>query len=454
MIFSTPIFLFVFFPITFILFFLLPSKYRNYWIIICSIVFYAWSGIGLLLIFMSSTLINYFLGIYLEKQKRWILCFSILFNLGLLCFFKYNEFTISNLLALFPYISTGNAKRLIDIVLPVGISFYTFRFLSYDIDVYLKKIKPQRNYFKLLLYFSMFPYLIAGPIVRYADIEVQIESRVYNSHSIYFGLKRFISGLGKKVILADTLSLCTENLFGNGAGTFVAWLGMITYSLQIYFDFAGYSDMAIGMGKMLGFDFKENFNRPYYSNSIKDFWRRWHISLSSWFRDYLYVPLGGNRKGTFKTYRNLFLVFLATGLWHGASWNFVVWGLWHGSFIIIERLGLSKILRRLPIFAQRLYTLLVVGIGWLMFRTENIFGNLLNIKDLFVYRKCELSYMLTFLEPKSVICILISIAICIIEIKEKRISSVLTDVFSVLLFFLVILQISASGFSPFLYFRF
>jgi len=209
----------------------------------------------------------------------------------------------------------------------------------------------------------MFPYLIAGPIVRYADIEVQIESRVYNSHSIYFGLKRFISGLGKKVILADTLSLCTENLFGNGAGTFVAWLGMITYSLQIYFDFAGYSDMAIGMGKMLGFDFKENFNRPYYSNSIKDFWRRWHISLSSWFRDYPYVPLGGNRKGTFKTYRNLFLVFLATGLWHGASWNFVVWGLWHGSFIIIERLGLSKILRRLPIFAQRLYTLLVVGIG-------------------------------------------------------------------------------------------
>lgn len=372
MTFSTPIFLFIFFPITFLVYFGVKDKHKNYWLLLCSLIFYAWSGIGFLVLLLFSTFINFILGERLAQKSKTALWCSVLFNLGLLGFFKYSNFLLRNIFIFFPGMNIEQMPIISNIVLPAGISFYTFRILSYDIDVYWQKVKPQRNFVKLLLYMVMFPQLIAGPIVRYSDVEQQINHRVCNYEKVYYGLRRFIYGLGKKLLLADALGEMTEAIFGCGGGTAVSWLGMLVYSLQIYFDFSGYSDMAIGMGKMLGFDFLENFDNPYHSKSIKEFWRRWHISLSSWFRDYLYIPLGGNRKGSIITYRNLAIVFLATGVWHGASWNFVIWGLWHGFFLIIERIGFWKILNKFPVFFQRIYTLLIVGIGWLMFRTENI----------------------------------------------------------------------------------
>lgn len=455
MVFSNPVFVFMFFPITFLVYFLLKDKNKNAWLLLCSLFFYAWSGISFLLVLLFSVLINWILGRYLGRRNKVALIVGVCFNLCLLGFFKYSVFFVENIMGIFGRENViENIPFLSNIVLPVGVSFYTFQILAYDIDVYFQKVAVQKSYSKLLLYVIMFPQLIAGPIVRYIDVEAQIHKRRCDWDYVYYGLRRFIYGLSKKVLLADSLGALAEQIYAVGDGTLISWMLMLTYSLQIYFDFSGYSDMAIGMGKMLGFDFLENFDNPYHSKSIKEFWRRWHISLSSWFRDYLYIPLGGNRKGKLVTYRNLFFVFLATGLWHGASWNFVIWGLWHGFFLIVERLGLGKVLDKIPVVLQRVYTLLIVGMGWLMFRTEDLQGNVASIITLFKYKRSPIGEMAVLLEPKMLVCLMVAILMCVLGTKKRLKSEFVRDVFAIILFVIVILQISTSNFSPFLYFRF
>lgn len=457
MVFSSPVFLFCFFPITFCVYFLLNKKYRNGWLLICSLLFYAWSGVKFLILLMFSVGINFAISKGLEKKKKCYLLFGIVFNIGILGIYKYLGFILENILNCFNLIHLNISLNIPDIIMPIGISFFTFQILAYDIDLYWGKVERQQRYDRLLLYVAMFPQLIAGPIVRYIDVEKEINNREIHRENIYYGLQRFVIGLAEKVLLADILGGCLNTLFPANTvpGTIQAWMGMIIYSLQIYFDFAGYSDMAIGMGEMLGFHFAENFINPYQAISIQDFWRRWHISLSSWFRDYIYIPLGGNRKGKLKTYRNLLVVFLVTGLWHGASWNFVIWGLWHGLFIIFERLGGKKILGKLPKLLQHVYALFVVGIGWLMFRTENLQENVYCIKSLFVLNKVNLESMITILDPKVVFCIIISIVLCLSGLNWKRKKrGIVFDIAVVLVFVVILLQISASHFSPFLYFRF
>ena len=458
MVFSSPIFLFVFFPIMFIIYYLLKKQYRNGWLLFCSLVFYAWSGLKYLIILLFSVIFNFLISKRIEQKNGKFLLLGIIFNIGLLGIYKYLNFFIENIASFLGWININFTINRIDIIMPIGISFFTFQILAYDIDLYWGKVERQQRLDKLLLYVSMFPQLIAGPIVRYIDVEKEIENREISKENVYYGLQRFVIGLAEKVLLADLLGNCLNFIFVENvsSGTLQSWLGMGIYSMQIYLDFAGYSDMAIGMGEMLGFHFSENFINPYLATSIQDFWRRWHISLSSWFRDYLYIPLGGNRGGKWKTYRNLLIIFAVTGLWHGASWNFVIWGLWHGGFAIFERLGGRKFLIKMPNVLQRIYTLLVVGIGWLMFRTDRFYENLNCIKRLFIYKSSgSLTALVSILDIKLIICIIISTIICLGGLNWKRKQrKILFDIGIILLFWCVIMQISASQFSPFLYFRF
>lgn len=382
MIFSSTIFLFIFLPIVLLANFIIPQKYvqaKNVILLIASLLFYAWGEPKNVLIMLLSIVVNYALGILLGKfkaepgKKKVVLIASLVFNLGLLFFFKYFNFATGGI---FP-----------EIALPIGISFFTFQIMSYVIDVYRGNVEPQRNLLKLTLYISLFPQLIAGPIVRYIDVEKQLSDRVCTLEKTAKGMVRFSMGLAKKVIISNTVAQIADVVF-NMDGTVpavTAWMGVICYALQIYFDFSGYSDMAIGIGHMLGFDFLENFNYPYISTSVQEFWRRWHISLSSWFRDYLYIPLGGNRKGNARTYLNLLIVFAATGFWHGASWNFLVWGLFYGVFLIVERLGLNRILAKLPKFIGWIYTMLVVLVGWVFFRADTMSAAIKYIGEMFSF---------------------------------------------------------------------
>ena len=330
MVFSSMVFLWIFLPAILAAYFICPGKGRNLLLVLFSLVFYAWGEPVYILLMLFSVIINFVSGICLERfpdRKKIILAVCILANLSLLGYFKYFNFAVRLINRLFSAagISLLSAR---EIALPVGISFYTFQALSYVIDVYRGEVKSQRNFLHMLLYISFFPQLIAGPIVKYHDIEEQISSRVVTADKFASGVCRFICGLGKKVILSNTFAVYVDSIHGCDFGQVSSaslWMAALFYMLQIYFDFSGYSDMAIGLGRMFGFHFQENFDLPYISVSVREFWRRWHISLSSWFRDYLYIPLGGNRKGTLRTYLNLLIVFLATGLWHGAGWNFVLW---------------------------------------------------------------------------------------------------------------------------------
>ena len=334
MIFSSTIFLFIFLPVTLILFYIIPRKYISLKITVllaASIVFFAWGEPRNVFIILASTVCNYMFGLGLEKtegnhgSRKAIFILAIVFNLGLLFYFKYFNFV------------TGN--RFGYIALPIGISFFMFQIMSYVIDVYLGNVKAQHNPAKLTLYIMLFPQLIAGPIVRYIDVEEQLSTLAYDEDSIFRGISRFIMGLSKKVLISNIVAAFADTAFavGSGLNAATAWLGAICYALQIYFDFSGYSDMAIGLGHMFGFTFCENFNYPYISASVQEFWRRWHISLSTWFRDYLYIPLGGNRKGTARTYINLIIVFACTGIWHGAAWTFLMWGLGFFVLLVIEK---------------------------------------------------------------------------------------------------------------------
>ena len=461
MVFSTPIFLFLFLPAVLVLNYIIPKKYiaaKNVVLLIASLFFYAWGEPKNVLLMLLSIAVNYVCGLLLgrfdsdEKKRKVVLWASVVFNLGLLFFFKYFSFVTGGL---FPVIK-----------LPIGISFFTFQIMSYTIDVYRRSVEPQKNLVKLALYISLFPQLIAGPIVRYIDVEKQLTYRECTAEKTARGMIRFSMGLAKKVIVSNTVAAICDGIFGstNTVPAFTAWVGVICYALQIYFDFSGYSDMAIGMGHMLGFDFLENFNYPYVSCSVQEFWRRWHISLSSWFRDYLYIPLGGNRRGKVRTYINLIIVFACTGLWHGASFSFIVWGLWHGLFLVIERLGFKKVLDKLPKFIGWIYTMLVVLVGWVFFRADTLSAAMKYLGEMFSFSGGVANGMAQF-DNLSFIITVIAIILCTpvyqflkgkLEKTEggKKAAFVIGAVLATGLFILSVIFLTGLGYNPFIYFRF
>ncbi len=379
MVFSSPVFLFLFLPVTLAVYYVLPGRFRNLWLLAMSLLFYGWGEPKFLPVMLASIIVNFVLALWIDRyddrrQARVALTLAVAVNIGLLVAFKYTNFLVDGVNGLLHpwHVTTFVVPQ---IALPIGISFFTFHALSYVIDVYRRDAPALRNPFDMGLYISLFSQLVAGPIIRYHDIAPQLRNRAVDRAMFASGVERFVVGLGKKVAIANTLAVPADLIFGAPADqltTGIAWLGVVCYALQIYFDFSGYSDMAIGLGLMFGFRFRENFNYPYISQSVTEFWRRWHISLSTWFRDYLYIPLGGNRVPPWRMYANLVVVFFLCGLWHGASLNFVAWGLYFGVFLVIERMGLSDWLARRWKPFRHLYLLLVVLVSWVLFRANTL----------------------------------------------------------------------------------
>ena len=459
----------MFLPIVLLLYLVTKKELHNPILLIASIIFYAWGEPKYLAIMLLTILVNYCGALLIEKtqnHKKLYLVLTVIANLSFLIYFKYFNFLIAN---------TNNFFHLnisaLDVVMPIGISFYTFQALSYVIDVFRGEVKAQKDIYKLALYICLFPQLIAGPIVKYHDVEEQIDSRDVNFDKVTLGVKRFIIGLSKKVLIANTMGAIVDKIFIQDPHTFshlTAWLGSIAYTFQLYFDFSGYSDMAIGLGLIFGFKFMENFNYPYISKSITEFWRRWHISLSTWFKQYVYISLGGNRAGKLKTLRNSGIVFLLTGIWHGAEWTFIVWGIWHGMFIIIEKIFNIKEFDAKPhtlltnIF-RHLYCIMAFVIGWVIFRADNMkyawdyllnmFGILQLQPDKFLY---EISYYVDNLE---ILTFVIAILCCvplfrnILSVTNKP-AKAFINLWLLVLFFLSTISIAASTYNPFIYFRF
>jgi len=468
MVFSSSIFLFGFLPLLLGLYFLAKDKYRNYVLLIFSLIFYGFGGPKLLLLMLGVVFIDYIAALFIDKfQKKrvklFIFLLALFINVGTLFYFKYMGFTIDILNRLLSLnIPASN------IILPIGISFYTFQSLSYVIDVYKSGVKVQKNFFYLLLYVSMFPQLVAGPIVRYQTVENEIKKRKVTVDSFARGMERFIYGLAKKLIIANNVGNLADTILAlKILPTSLAWLGVIGYTLQIYFDFSAYSDMAIGLGKMFGFNFEENFNYPYISKSITEFWRRWHISLSTWFRDYIYIPLGGNRKGVLRQLFNLFIVWSLTGIWHGAAVNFLLWGLYYFVFLMIEKFVLKRILDKLPSFVSHLYTIFVILIGWVLFRAEGLNDCIRIITALFVPTTTNISRLqfLMYIEMYGIYLLLgviLSMPIFpkirnyLLEKKFKNNVVVysLYYVFVLIIFILSVVYLSEATYNPFIYFRF
>ena len=374
MVFSSNVFLMAFLPVTLLFYFLIPQKFikiRNAVLLAASLFFYGWGEPKYILVMLGSVLFNYFLALFLAKSSSSripLLVLSVAGNLGILGFFKYTDFLIDTVNGVL-----GGGLSPLNIALPIGISFYTFQTMSYVIDVYRGKVKVQKDLLVFASYVTLFPQLIAGPIVRYSDVELQLTSRSSSIDQIADGIRRFIIGFGKKVLLANQVFVIWKELsVMDELSAASAWLGAAAFTFQIYFDFSGYSDMAIGLGKILGFDYLENFNYPYISQSITEFWRRWHMSLSSWFKEYVYVPLGGNRKGLKRQIFNIAVVWALTGLWHGASWNFVAWGMYFGLILIIEKLWLLRKLEAIPKAAGHIYSLILIVIGWVIFAIDDL----------------------------------------------------------------------------------
>jgi len=470
MVFSSAYFLLLFLPLVLLLYFIVPKKYKNLVILLASIFFYTYGEKLLVLVMILSTIVDYKCGhLIAQGSKKLGLRISIITNLLTLGVFKYFNFAIENIqntietFGFDPKILEGAPS----IILPMGISFYVFQTMSYTIDVYRGDVKASKNFLEFAAYVTMFPQLVAGPIIRYIDVQKELINRTVSLHSFTKGLERFTIGLAKKMLLANTFASVADSIFSESDGdvsTLYAWIGIFAYTFQIYFDFSGYSDMAIGLGKMFGFNFLENFNYPYISKSIKEFWRRWHISLSTWFRDYLYIPLGGNRNGKYRNYLNLFIVFFITGLWHGASWNFVIWGLFHGIFIVIEKIGFERILGKLWSPFQHLYTLLIVIIGWVFFRAENLTEAIEYLHRMFVYHEGNIStnnfvayfnfnYELTIM---SILAILFSMPLYpYLENKFKNSNFLVIRYMSIIALLLIsIIYVAADSYNPFIYFRF
>ena len=464
MLFNSFIFLFFFLPITILLYYLVPKKLRNILLLFASILFYMWGEPVYILIMLFSTIFDYINGILISyfrqknylKLTRVVLIISIIGNLGILGFFKYGIFLIKNIETIFNI--TINYS---EIIMPIGISFYTFQTMSYTIDVYKDEVPVQKNILDFATYVLLFPQLIAGPIVKYQDVYQQLKNRQENVHKMSYGIKRFIIGLFKKAVLANSIGEVFQmiSLIPIRELSFVtAWLGVLSYTFQIYFDFSGYSDMAIGLGKMFGFTFKENFCFPYLAESITDFWRRWHISLSSWFKEYVYIPLGGNKK---HPYRNLLIVWFLTGLWHGASWNFVAWGLYFGFLLIFEKKFWLKTLQKLPKLIQHIYTMFFVMIGWVFFFSPDL-------TYAFQYLSKMFSINTTFLDSYSLYMWstnLILIAFCVFmstdilskvieHLKKLNCYMACSYLGYLVIFFLTISFLAGATYNPFLYFRF
>ena len=469
MVFSSMTFIWIFLPLLLIIYFLAKEKYRNIILLIFSLIFYSWGEPKYVLLMILSIAVNYTLGMILDKtieknKRRIILILAILVDLGMLGYFKYFNFFAYNI----DKVVGQNIIQMKEIVLPIGISFYTFQILSYIIDLYRKEIKVQKNPLKLALYISFFPQLIAGPIVKYHDIEKQLSKRNITIDKFAEGVRRFVYGLSKKVIIANSVAIIVDEIFGSTSiNMAISWIGIICYTLQIYFDFSGYSDMAIGLGKMFGFDFMENFNLPYTSKSITEFWRRWHISLSTWFKEYLYIPLGGNRKGKVRTYINLAIVFLATGLWHGASWNFILWGIYNGFFLVIERIKLKEILDKNKIkIINHIYSLLVIVIGWVLFRAEGLRNAWYYLKAMFIPSTQNFAFDFSkIINNRNIIIIIVAVLLSGIaqkifskmknNQKIKEFYKKYIEAAVVLgLMTMCIMMLASNTYNPFIYFRF
>ena len=473
MVFSSIFFLFTFLPLSLLLYWMSPAKIKNFTLLAVSLFFYAWGEPVYVLLMIASILTNFVFGIFIESElikekravRRALFISAVVFNILILGFFKYYGFLAENINALF------NADiAYSELPLPIGISFYTFQVLSYVIDVYLGKVRLQRNPVSFALYVTMFPQLIAGPIVRYSDIESQLEQRNVSASKFGEGAQRFIQGLGKKVLIANSMGALwdiTQAMDMTGISVFSAWLGIIAYTFQIYFDFSGYSDMAIGLGKMFGFEFMENFDHPYISRSVTEFWRRWHISLGTWFREYVYIPLGGNRCSRIRQIRNIMAVWMLTGLWHGASWNFVVWGIYYGCLLLIEKMFLKKLIDDAPAIISHVYCMLAVIIGWVLFASRDIesaaaylgvmsgaSGNVL-VDNAFIYYLKSNAVML-------VISLLFSTGIFreIFEPEEisdkirTRVSHSAAVILHAFILFMSTAYLVTETYNPFLYFRF
>ena len=470
MVFSSLVFLFVFLPLTLLLYFSVPRRLRNTILLIVSLIFYAWGEPIYIILMLFSTVTDFVHGLLVEryrnqpKKAKLVVLSSITINLGLLVFFKYSTFLLTNINLLF-----HTNFYIPQMSLPIGISFYTFQTMSYTIDVFRQEAKAKKNMIDLGAYVTMFPQLIAGPIVRYQTIAHQLDHRVESEDLFAKGIWRFTIGLGKKVLLANNIGLLWNQIQlteMSDLSIVMAWLGLVAFGFQIYFDFSGYSDMAIGLGYLFGFELLENFNYPYISQSITEFWRRWHISLGSWFRDYVYIPLGGNRKGKKRMYLNLFIVWMLTGLWHGASWNFVLWGLYFGILIIIEKAFLLFWLSRAPRWMRHVYTIILLLIGWGLFAFED-FHQLINyFTVLFGLRNATWvnQETLYYLSQNIILFVLLTIASTpmIRLIGQKLFNSPYGSVikaFIVPMICLLILIASTaylvdSSYNPFLYFRF
>ena len=468
MVFSSLVFLWLFLPVVFALYFTAKEQYRNVILLIASLFFYAWGEPVYVLVMILSIIVNCFCGLKIgaaeEHKRKRALFWGVFVNLALLGVFKYTGFFTENVNAIF-----GLQVEVKHLPLPIGISFYTFQSISYLVDIYRRVCEPQRNIIKMGLFISFFPQLIAGPILKYYDIASQIDKRQVTLPLFNEGAVRFLQGLAKKVIIANIMAKTADEIFAlglNDLSTPAAWIGIIAYTFQIYFDFSGYSDMAIGLGYMLGFKFLENFNYPYIAKTVQDFWRRWHISLSSWFRDYVYIPLGGNRKGN--VYVNLFIVFFVTGMWHGASWNFVLWGLWHGIFLVIERIIKNSKLNtiKLPYIITWAYTMVVVIIGWVMFRAVDMTYAYDYIKIMFSFKANEIADNIAlFFIKDNLILFIIAIISATPFIKNiyhilnnnsraYKYNQIVKPLALITIFIIAISYIVNSTYNPFLYFNF
>lgn len=470
MVFSSLVFLFLFLPAILIAYYISPKKYRNIVLLVGSLIFYSYGGIKFLGVMIVSIVLNYALGILIYEyrrkklKKRVFLVLALLGNISILAYFKYFNFFVDNYNALF-----GTSYVFEKIIMPIGVSFFTFQALSYIFDVY-NGDKPQKSIINMALFISLFPQLVAGPIVRYGHVSKQITMRKEDINLFGEGVERFIFGLGKKVLIANVLGEVADDIFQEGTTSiFLSWVGIVAYTFQIYYDFSGYSDMAIGLGKMFGFNFLENFKYPYISKSITEFWRRWHISLGSWFKDYVYFPLGGSRRGKVSTVINLLVVWMLTGLWHGANWTFVVWGLYFGIIIIIEKTFFMRVLEYLPSFIRVVYTMLLVIIGWVIFRSENIESvalylktmvgisgdSVIRLNDFFYVANYSYEFILAFLFAGPFLRnALRRLEDSNIKVVSGFFSIVFTPIFLIGILYLSIMTLVNTSFNPFIYFRF
>ena len=478
MVFSSPTFLFLFLPILLGVYLLSPVRLKNLVLLVASLYFYAWGEGYFVLVMLASILGNFFLGLLIESRRskpagKWWVAAAISANLLLLISFKYANFIADNATVLLALFSLP-AIEIAPVHLPIGISFFTFQAMSYIIDIYRGTNPAQRNPVDLALYISLFPQLVAGPIVRYHDIAAQIVNRRITTEDFSIGSRRFIGGFAKKMLIANPLGEVADRIFALPAAEIspgIAWFGIICYTLQIYFDFSGYSDMAIGLGRMFGFRFLENFNFPYISSSIQEFWRRWHISLSNWFRDYLYIPLGGNRTGNARTYFNLVTVFVLCGLWHGASWNFLIWGLIHGAFLVIERLGVGTLLGYLPRVVRHAYVLAVVIMAWVFFRVETLPDAVAFLQSMFDFSATAHTFndLGVYYDDSVIFAIALGMLLSVpvvpylssrfaSRLSTSRVGQRVFDSSSVALhlgvFYLAMGYLAAGTYNPFIYFRF